>query len=55
MGLYTTMVIDARLVGIWRRMKMAAQDDAEYREKVAKVRRRELPELKVWEDLLVDQ
>ena len=54
-GLYTTTVIDARLVGIWRRMKMAAEDDPDYRAMMGKVGRDELTRHKIWNGLVIDE
>ena len=54
-GMYTTTVIDARLVGIWKRIQAAAADDPEYCALTAKVRDGGMTGWKLWEGLVVDE
>ena len=50
-----TTVIDACLVGIWKRIQAAAADDPEYRALIEKVRDGGVLGCKLWEGLVVDE
>ena len=53
--IYTMTVIDARLVGIWKCIQVAAADDPEYCALTEKVRDRGVVGYKLWKGLVLDE